>query len=93
MWLRERAVHAEVLEWSAFPAVWWDVSEKKKKPRVLVQRWEFLVFAVEFRETIRYVVKGVEPVARWKDSHEGGRPTSRLELGRLPSIHGVLGEE
>ena len=34
LWLRERAVHVEVLEWSAFPAIWWDVSEKKKKPHV-----------------------------------------------------------
>ena len=42
----------EVLEWSAFPAVWWDVSEKKKKSHVLAQRWEFVV---DFRETRRYV--------------------------------------
>ena len=92
LWLRERAIHVEVLEWSAFPAVWWDVSEKKKKPHVLAQRWEFVVFAVDFRAGSSSVVKGVEPVQRWKDSHKGGkhRPVSRLELGRLPSI-GRLG--
>ena len=29
LWLRERALHAKVLDWCAFPAVWWDVSEKR----------------------------------------------------------------
>ena len=50
------------------------------------------MFAVDFRAGSSSVVKGVEPVQRWKDSHKGGkhRPVSRLELGRLPSI-GRLG--
>ena len=86
LWLRERAIHVEVLDWSAFPAVWWDVSEKKKKPHALAQRWEFVVFALDFREESSDVVKGVEPVARWKDTHEGTVPRSRLEMGKLPSV-------
>ena len=86
LWLWERAIRVEVLEWSAFPVVWWDVSEKKKKPHALAQRWDFVVFALEFREGSSGVVKGVEPVARWKDTHEGGVPRSRLEMGRLPTV-------
>ena len=67
--------------------MWWDVSEKKKKPHEMAQRWEFVVFAVDFRAGSSGVVKGVEPVSMWKDNQErGGRPMSRLELGRLPSI-------
>ena len=86
LWLRERAIHVEVLDWSAFPAVWWDVSEKKKKPHALAQRWEFVVFALDFREGMEGVVRGVAPVARWKDVHEGGMPRSRLEMGKLPTV-------
>ena len=75
--LRERAIHVEVLDWSAFPAVWWVVSEKKRKPHVLAQRWEFVVFALDFMEGTEGIVRGVEPVALWKDVHEGGMPRSR----------------
>ena len=53
----------------------------------MAQRWEFVVFAVDFRAGSSGVVKGVELVSRWNDNQERGvRPMSRLELGRLPSI-------
>ena len=86
LWLRERAIHVEVLDWSAFPAVWWDVSEKKRKPPALAQRWEFVVFALDFREDMEAIVRGVKPVARWKDAHEGGMPRPRLDMRKLPTV-------
>ena len=89
LWLRERALHAKVLDWCAFPAVWWDVSEKKRKPHVLAQRWEFVVFALDFREGCENIVKGVAPMVRWKDRHKMGIPHSRLELGKLQRLEAI----
>jgi hypothetical protein len=86
LWLRERAVHSQVLDWSGYPATWWDVSEKKKKPHVLAQRWEFVVLALDFRIGSAGLVTGVGPIARWKDTQDLGVPRSRLELGKLKPL-------
>ena len=83
VWLRESALHIQVMPWRTCPAVWLDVAEHKVKPHELAQRFEFVAFAVDFRREWGHEKKGVSPVGRWKDKQQG-EPVAktRLQLGR-----------
>ena len=82
VWLRDAALAVKTLPWRAHPAVWLDVAEAKAKPHAMAQRFEFVVFALDFRLGIQTEAKGVQPVGRWKDQQAAPVARTRLQQGR-----------
>ena len=82
VWLREAALDVGTLPWRAYPAVWLDVAESKAKPHEMAQRFEFVVFALDFRVGVQTEAKGVRPVGRWKDKQAAPVARTRLQQGR-----------
>lgn len=84
LWLRQHASAIQLLPWRDYPPTWLDLSEKKPKPHVLAQRWEFVAIAVDFREG--GAQPGVKAVGRAKDRAAPKPPLTRLEFGGASGV-------
>ena len=88
VYLRQRAHTVEKLPWSSWAgSTWLDVSEKKAKPHVLANRWEFVAFAVDFRRGAPPSV-GLLAVPRWKESQPRPEPSCKLDFGFRGKLKG-----
>lgn len=88
LWLRERATYSELLPWLSYPATWWDVAEKPAKEHQLAQRWQFAVFAVDFRPRMRNEHGVLPALGKAADQRVMNEPMARLDYGGHRGVSG-----
>ena len=80
VWLRYRAEDIEELPWSEGQPTWMDVADKKAKPHIVANQWQFVVFAVDFRQGERIREEPLKAPRRQKDKQQQGTFTKRLRV-------------